>query len=180
MASAEQRLFDAILDSCRERKWLKARGRQRTVSTHVLARVRAVNRLECVGETLRYALNSLAVVAPMWLHTHSQVEWEERYGRRVEDCRLPMRKEDRHAYAQAIGGDGYALLANIYTPKRRHGCARCLPSRRYAVYGSSNPIWSPGACIGGRKKKVFHRRGCISVCLMTLKHGTAISIRRRG
>jgi len=44
VGSAEQRLLDAILDSCRERKWLKARGRQRTDSTHVLARVRAVNR----------------------------------------------------------------------------------------------------------------------------------------
>lgn len=115
MGSAEQRLFDAILDRCRERKWLKARGRQRTDSTHVLARVRAVNRWECVGETLRYALNSLAVVAPEWLHTHSQVEWEKRYGRRVEDDRLPTRKEDRDAYAQVIGTDGYALLSDIYT-----------------------------------------------------------------
>jgi transposase len=115
MGSAEQRLLDAILDSCRDRKWLKARGRQRTDSTHVLARVRAVNRLECVGETLRYALNSLAVVAPEWLRTHSQVEWEQRYGRRVEDDRLPTRKEDRHAYAQVIGADGYALLSEIYT-----------------------------------------------------------------
>ena len=78
VGSAEQRLLDAILERCRERKWLKARGRQRTDSTHVLARVRAVNRLECVGETLRYALNSLAVVAPEWLHTHGQVAWGER------------------------------------------------------------------------------------------------------
>jgi transposase len=74
MGSAEQHLLDAILDRCRERKWLKARGRQRTDSTPVLARVRAVNRLECVGETLRYALNSLAVVAPEWLHAHCQAE----------------------------------------------------------------------------------------------------------
>jgi transposase len=44
VGSAAQRLLDAILDSCRERKWLKARGRQRTDSTHVLARVRAVHR----------------------------------------------------------------------------------------------------------------------------------------
>ena len=42
--AAEQRLLDALLAKCRERKWLKARGRQRTDSTHVLARVRAVNR----------------------------------------------------------------------------------------------------------------------------------------
>ena len=44
VGSAEQRLLDAILDSCRERKWLNARGRQRPDSTPVLARVRAVNR----------------------------------------------------------------------------------------------------------------------------------------
>ena len=115
MGSAEQRLLDAILDRCRERKWLKARGRQPTDSTHVLARVRAVNRLECVGETLRSALNSWAVVAPEWLHTHSQGEWEKRYGRRVEDDRLPTRKEDRHAYAQVIGAAGYALWSAIDT-----------------------------------------------------------------
>ena len=42
--AAAQRLLDALLAKCRERKWLKARGRQRTDSTHVLARVRAVNR----------------------------------------------------------------------------------------------------------------------------------------
>jgi transposase len=115
VGSAEQRLLEAILESCRKRKWLKARGRQRTDSTPVLACVRAVTRLACVGETLRYALNSLAVVAPEWLHTHCQVEWGERSGQRVEDYRLPTRKEDRHAYAQVIGADGYALLSDIYT-----------------------------------------------------------------
>lgn len=44
-------------------------------------------------------------------------------------------------------------------PKRRHGGAKCLPSGRDAVCGSSHAIGSPGACMGGRKKKVFHRRG---------------------
>jgi transposase len=115
VGSAEQRLLDAILERCRERKWLKARGRQRTDSTPGLACVRAVNRLECVGETLRHTLNSLAVVAPEWLHTHGQVEWGERDGRRVEDYRLPTRQEDRHAYAQVIGADGYALLSASYS-----------------------------------------------------------------
>jgi hypothetical protein len=78
MGAAEQRLFDALLDRCRARQWLNARGRQRTDSPPVLARVRAVTRLEGVGDTLRSALNSLAVVAPEWLHTHRQVAWEKR------------------------------------------------------------------------------------------------------
>src|ERR1041384_2176203 len=42
----EQALLDAMLARLRERGLLKARGRQRTDSTHVLAAVRAVNRLE--------------------------------------------------------------------------------------------------------------------------------------
>jgi transposase len=50
--SQEQLLFETLLDRFRERKLLKARGTQRTDSTHVLAAVRALNRLESVGETL--------------------------------------------------------------------------------------------------------------------------------
>jgi transposase len=42
--AAEQRLLDALLAKCRERKWLKARGCQQTDLPHVLAHVHAVNR----------------------------------------------------------------------------------------------------------------------------------------
>jgi transposase len=115
--SAEQRLLDAVLDCCRERGWLKARGRQRTDSTQVLARVRAINRLECVAEALRYALNSLAVVAPAWLRAHSPAEWPERYGRRRDDSRLPAGQEERRAWARQTGEDGYALLALVVGPE---------------------------------------------------------------
>src|SRR2546430_9245130 len=48
-------LFETLLTHFRERKLLKARGRQRTDSTHVLAAVRAMNRVEGAGETLRHA-----------------------------------------------------------------------------------------------------------------------------
>lgn len=112
--SLEQKMLDRLLEQCRERKWLKARGRQRTDSTHVLARIRAVNRLECVGETMRHALNSLAVVAPDWLRTVSSEQWVHRYGRRVDDFHLPTNKEARLAYAEVIGADGDLLLSAIY------------------------------------------------------------------
>jgi transposase len=114
--AAEQRLLDALLDACRERKWLKARGRQRTDSTHVLARVRAVNRLECVGETLRHALNSLAVVAPAWLPAHCQAAWVKRYGHQVDAYPLPTKQDARQVYAKVSGADGYALLDALYAP----------------------------------------------------------------
>src|ERR1700694_1489597 len=52
---AERRLFDVMLAQFREHGWAKERGKQRTDSTHVLAAIRSVNRLECVGETMRHA-----------------------------------------------------------------------------------------------------------------------------
>src|SRR5205085_11139135 len=58
---AEQLLFDTLLTWCRERQFLKAQGWQRTDSTHILAAVRALNRIEVVAETLRHALDTLAV-----------------------------------------------------------------------------------------------------------------------
>ena len=60
-------LLDTLLTLARTQGLLKTRGRQRTDSTHVLAAIRVLNRLERVGETLRAALNSLAVVAPAWV-----------------------------------------------------------------------------------------------------------------
>jgi transposase len=62
--AAEYLLFDTWLTWCRNRQLVKARGRQRTDSTHSLAAVRALNHPEVVGETRRHALNTLAVVAP--------------------------------------------------------------------------------------------------------------------
>src|SRR5215211_7477866 len=65
--AAESLLFETLLAWCRDRQLVKARGRQRTDSTHILAAVRALNRVEVVGETMRHALHTLAVVAPEWL-----------------------------------------------------------------------------------------------------------------
>ncbi len=80
---AERRLFDVLLSCFRERGWVEERGKQRTDSTHVLAAIRAGNRLECVGETVRHALNILAEVAPDWLIEHMQPEWAKRYQSRL-------------------------------------------------------------------------------------------------
>jgi transposase len=54
--NADQMLLDTLLALFKERGWLKARGKQRTDSTHVLAKIRALNRVLCVGETLRKTL----------------------------------------------------------------------------------------------------------------------------
>ena len=111
---AEQLLLDTLLLWCRERQLLRARGRQRSDSTQVLAAVRALNRVELVGETLRHALNGLAVAAPAWLAARSRPEWADRYARRADDYRLPTKPEERHALAETAGHDGAALLAAVY------------------------------------------------------------------
>jgi transposase len=110
---AEYLLFDTLLCQFRAQGLLHSRGRQRSDSTHVLAAVPALNRLECVGATMRHALNSLAVVVPDWLLAHSHPDWLERYGPRMEDYRLPESKDDRVAFAIIIGADGVTLLQAI-------------------------------------------------------------------
>ncbi len=103
-------LFDLLLTRLREGGYLKGRGRQRSDSTHVLAKIRALNRVEGVGETLRAALNSLAVAAPQWLQGQIQADWVDR----VEDYRLPTGKQAREDYAVVMGKDGASLLNAIY------------------------------------------------------------------
>jgi transposase len=95
---------------------LKARGTQRTASTHVLAAIRTLNRLDLVGETLRFTLNRLAVVAPTGLQAHMQPGWLERYGSRVENYRLPKTDTARQRLAALIGADGFTLLHAAYAP----------------------------------------------------------------
>ncbi len=99
-----------MLERCQIHGLLKSRGQQRTDSTHVLAAIRVLNRLELVGETLRAALNELANVAPEWLQSLAPLAWYERYSKRIEDTRLPREQSKRDAYAQTVGEDGFALL----------------------------------------------------------------------
>lgn len=113
---AEQVLLDTMLTLFRDHGLLKPRGKQRTDSTHVLAAIHTLNRLECVGETLRHALNSLAVVAPDWLLTQVTADWFDRYGPRVENYRLPKTDRERQALAEVMGADGVHLLRAIYAP----------------------------------------------------------------
>ncbi len=113
---AETLLLDRLLDVCQQRGWLKAGGKQRTDSTHVLARVRSLSNLECVGETLRAVLDDLAVLAPDWLVQQISLDWFERYGHRVENYRLPKAESQRTALAQQIGADGLHLLHALERP----------------------------------------------------------------
>jgi hypothetical protein len=98
------------MPAAREGGLLQAHGRQRTDSTHVLAAVRDLNRLELLAATLRAALNAIVVAAPDWLRALAPPEWHERYDRRIEDMRLPDSGPKRDACAVQVGVDGLRLL----------------------------------------------------------------------
>jgi transposase len=110
-------LLGRLLEACKQHGWLKAGGKQRTDSTHVLAWVRSLSNLECVGETLRAALDDLAALAPEWLVGQISPDWFERYSHRVESYRLPKAESQRSALAQQIGADGLHLPDALQQPE---------------------------------------------------------------
>lgn len=101
--SAEQILLNNLLKSFQEIGILKARGRQRTDSTHILATIRDLGRLECITETLRHALNAVATDAPTWLTNLALPEWYERYGKRISESHLPRKPIEREEFAARSG-----------------------------------------------------------------------------
>ena len=111
---AEALLFETVAALLTELGLLKRRGQQRTDSTHVLAAVQSLCRLELVGETMRAALNSLAVVAPAWLQGLAPEAWYERYAERVENYRLPDSATERERLGVQIGTDGFHLLEAVW------------------------------------------------------------------
>src|SRR5215204_483547 len=126
---AEHLLLDTMLERFKARGLVKARGKQRTDSTHVLAAVRDLSFLELVAETLRAALDDLAAVAPDWLRGVAKPVWFERYGRRVEDYRLPKSREEREALALE---DAARRLAGALRVRRR---TAAVARRRGAAAG---------------------------------------------
>lgn len=109
----QELLLDRVLDLLRDKQLLKERTRQRSDSTHVLAAIRVMNRLELVMETMRAALNDLSKVMPIWLSASAPAEWFTRYAVRIEDTRLPRTEKGRTELAETVGRDGFYLLEQI-------------------------------------------------------------------
>ncbi len=148
--SAEALLLDRLLALARARGLLKARGQQRTDSTHVLAAIRTLNRLELVGEALRQALNRLADVAPEWLRAWVPAEWYRRYGQRIEQFRLPKGAAAQQAWGLQVGADGLQLLAACWAATapgevRRLPAVECLRRIWIQQYGwvAGEMYWRP-------------------------------------
>ena len=113
---AAERLFEKPLARLREQGLVKERGRQRSDSTQVLAAIRTLNRLELVGESLRYALNQVAIEGRGWLTSWVPAEWFDRYSSRIEEAKLPTQESERQQLVVTIGEDGYQLLTALLAP----------------------------------------------------------------
>ncbi|MGW1091197.1 IS1182 family transposase [Streptomyces sp. NPDC002596] len=113
----EERVLDLLLERLRELGLVAAGGNQRTDSTHIVAAVRDLNRLELVGESVRAALNALAAACPEWVNQSLVVEdWSRRYADRIDTWRLPSSKTKQGELALNYAKDGYTLLEALYAP----------------------------------------------------------------
>ena len=114
--SLEQAILVLLLERLKGAGLVRAGGRQRTDSTHVLGRIRELNRLELAGETVRAALEALAAAAPHWLATVIDASWQRVYGQRIDSLRLPASQAGRADLAVRYGRDGYHLLEAVRAP----------------------------------------------------------------
>lgn len=112
----EEKVLEAVLERLSAAGLLRSGGRQRTDSTHVLAAVRTLNRMEFVGETLRAALEALAAAAPGWLAPLIDAGWADRYGARIDSYRFPKGEDARVRWLGQVGRDGFMLLDAVSAP----------------------------------------------------------------
>ena len=108
--------LDALLERLAGLGLVRGGGRQRTDSTHVLGAIRMLNRLELAGESLRAALEALAVAAPGWLAGVIDGSWQQVYGARIDDLHLPASQAGRQDLMVRYGTDGYFLLEQVHGP----------------------------------------------------------------
>jgi hypothetical protein len=113
------RLLDLALARLKEAGLVRERGTQRTDSTHVLAAVRDLTRLELITEAMRAALEEIAGAAPQLLAGLVDEQWGRRYGRPARLGKNPTRPKTRIANA---GDDAVQLLQHLHTHGIDHAC----------------------------------------------------------
>jgi len=156
-AGLEQAALDALLERLASAGLVKAGGKQRTDSTHVVAAVAALNRLELAGESVRAALEALAAAHPGWVAQRICVsDWARRYGTPVTSWRPPASQAKQDELAIAYARDGYALLEAVYD-KSSPAWLRELPAvdvlRRVLVQNYTRVIGADGREVIKRREK---------------------------
>jgi hypothetical protein len=115
---AGPRCLATFLATCKARGWSKARGTQRTASTHGLAAIRTLQRGACVLAAMPDALPQLSAAAPAWGPPPVPLDWDTRYGLRSDQRRRPKDARPRAALARQMGADGSQLLDEVWAATR--------------------------------------------------------------
>jgi transposase len=156
-AGLEQVVLDALLARLAAGGLVKAGGKQRTDSTHVIAAVAALGRLELAGESVRAALEALAAAHPDWLAQRVCVpDFARRYGTPMTSWRPPASQARREELAVTYARDGYTLLEAVYDSSAP-GWLRELPAvdvlRRVLVQNYTRTITGDGREVIRRREK---------------------------
>ena len=130
-AGLERVALDALLAQLAAGGLITAGGKQRTDSTHVVAAVAALNRLELAGESVRAALEALAAAHPDWAAQRICVsDFARRYGTPMTSWRPRHRRPSRMSWRSPMPATGTRWPGRSATRPRRRGCASCPQSRR--------------------------------------------------
>jgi len=104
----EALVFDRVLKKVKALGFLKKKGKQRTDSTHVLAVVQKLSRLELVTETMRVALRAIQGADESWYQQAIPASFAEVYVETRRDYRLS--DAERQVALRQTGADGFWLL----------------------------------------------------------------------
>ncbi|MGO9192793.1 MAG: transposase [Streptosporangiaceae bacterium] len=156
-AGLEQVVLDALLARLAADGLVKAGGKQRTDSTHVVAAVAALNRLELAGESVRAALEALTAAHPDWVEQRICVpDFARRYGTPMTSWRPPVSQARRDELAIAYARDGYVLLEAVWD-RSSPGWLRGLPAvdvlRRVLLQNYTRTITGGKEVIKRREKE---------------------------
>ncbi|MEY9872855.1 transposase [Streptacidiphilus sp. MAP12-33] len=140
-------LLDLALTRLKDAGLVTGRGRQRTDSTHVLAAVRDLTRLELITEAMRAALEELARTAPERLVGLVTEDWGKRYGRPVRLGKNPTHPATR---IKNTGRDARLLLEHVHRnvpglrPGPRVQALRRIFLQNYQVNAAGTLRWRTG------------------------------------
>lgn len=107
----ERIVFERLLKQLKKLGLIKARGKMRTDSTHVLGVVERLSQLELVLETIRVALRAVTEVASNWTRQHLPAAFYETY--QTPQSQYGMTQDEAYAKLIKAGQDGFWFLAQL-------------------------------------------------------------------
>ena len=107
----ESQVFEKVVDYLQEQSYVKAGGKQRTDSTHIIGAVRDLSAIDLVQETIHVTLQALTSTDAPWTLRYLPASFVETYAPRQRYEWTS--KEDLNQAPQTAAQDGEWLLAQV-------------------------------------------------------------------